>query len=1084
MKTTIHIYLTSLIVISSITLGGGQPQFANQDFEDPAYCDPSDCEDTDISCVTNWWNFADYVTEEDRAWVYYDDLAPCLTEDITLESCGDERGMKIFTSTGVGHIYPATANPFHNWPTPSDYYVIGFDLNFWKLTTSGVSIEIYVADDVSISTATETFLIGKSEVFTNKNECIPVSIPIIDPLDVARLLSYPYIFFKPDSEAPSPPEEPINLDFEGVIDNLETCNLFDFSYSTLDCDMLCFNWSTDCILSCNSDRLNDPELDDCYIFIEVRTEPFPNGEVLEECYFDYIGNGQCCFDVPEYDTYIVTVETKFQLQGQLINPVEVFEISYQPCSTVVISANTTWTTNDIDQFDRFEEITVASGYTLTIEDDVIVKFCEDGELIIEPNARVILHGTLTADCEAGWQGVEVQGNANASQYPVSSTYSQGRLFCEPGSTIEHAYTAVRLYGPNYGNSGGQIYAEGAFFLNNQKGLDFAPFKNIVPSTSIESYYLSTISDCTFDITAQYLLPQPFLVHIEMHRINGVDIIGSYFGNNLTIPGAIRQMEYGVGIKAIGAGFDVLPLGACSPPCNPTRRCEFYGLGMGIMAGKARENRPFKVYNSWFQKCFFGIVNNSVSGADILFNTFEMGHIHELSGDEDQIGISLSDYIAGMQVQENRFVRSAGTGNADHLLGIVAKQIGTMDQAVRKNYFYEMDVANESVGVNGRYTGTGLSTGLRYLCNQNTDNTINDFYVVPADLKYHESGINQGQYYPGIQAPLATGNTFSTTGDPDDGDFGNYGDWMLRYIYYASNSSEIPQDYIGIDPSQSDQNPCSQAIIFQPNLTEEEYGDAYEFYFQELDSLNLKINFGDSIAASYYKFRTDSVLQNIFRYYEYDTTGYSIDSIQNWYFISGLLEAHLLLAGSQHGAGDFSKADATLDSILIWHSLSSDQILDIERIRYLYGIIESDTIPVLTQTQYDSLLLYSGGIGASYSLARSILSLYDTLIPPRYYIPGELTPRSRETDKYEESVLGGFNIFPNPASDELNIILDPSHMMAEFILFSLSGKFIMKRQLTAGLNTISTADLNLLSGIYIATMKNGDFYRISKIVISD
>src|SRR5690606_19891721 len=96
--------------------------------------------------------------------------------------------------------------------------------------------------------------------------------------------------------------------------------------------------------------------------------------------------------------------------------------------------------------------------------------------------------------------------------------------------------------------------------------------------------------------------------------------------------------------------------------------------------------------------------NGMSGAELLFNTFEMGHVHELASFEDQVGISMSGLIAGMQVQENRFVRSEGTGNADHLLGIVMDQTGTMDKEVRRNYFYGMDVANEAIGRNGNFFG--------------------------------------------------------------------------------------------------------------------------------------------------------------------------------------------------------------------------------------------------------------------------------------------------------------------------------------------------------------------------------------------
>ncbi len=573
----------------------------------------------------------------------------------------------------------------------------------------------------------------------------------------------------------------------------------------------------------------------------------------------------------------------------------------------------------------------------------------------------------------------------------------------------------------------------------------------------------------------------------MNRINGMQITGSYFGNNLDNPEAKSPEEYGVGITAVGSGFDVLPLGACSPlPCNPTRRSVFEGLGIGVDALRSRENRPFKVINSWFKECFFGISNFGVSGPDILFNTFEMGNVPSIDETDitigvDQIGISMSDLIAGMQVQENRFVRSAQADITGHLIGIVMTQIGTMDQAVRKNYFYRMDVANESIGRNGQLIFPDYATGLRYFCNQNNDNIDKDFWIQPADQTFPMSGINREQGQPTTMSYIAAGNSFSATGDMTDGDFGNYGDWNLRYLYYP-NGSEVPQDFVGMQIIDVDINNCTQEVAFQPYLTEEDYNEAYAGYFAGVDSLNASIIAGDSIGAAYYKFKTDSLLHHFFRYFEYDTTGFSRDSIRKWYLISGLLEAHLLLAGSYHEAELFTKADSILDSILVWHTLEADQILDIERIRYLFGLIESDTIPELTQAQYDSLLLYSQGIGASYSLAASILALYDTIITPRYYIPGELTPRSKEYSDDDVVFDHIIRVYPNPASNEIFFAGISGYIETGFALYDLSGRLVVSTIVPRGSSSISIDKLGIKSGLYIAVLSHGNVGVSQKLVI--
>src|SRR5690349_14042227 len=107
---------------------------------------------------------------------------------------------------------------------------------------------------------------------------------------------------------------------------------------------------------------------------------------------------------------------------------------------------------------------------------------------LNPGGKVFLNGTLTASCEAGWDGVEVQGDGEANQYD-NEGLAQGYLECNKPALIEHALVAVKLYGPDWEDAGGQIYAEGANFINNRRGLDFAPYNNYFPEvTDQKSYY--------------------------------------------------------------------------------------------------------------------------------------------------------------------------------------------------------------------------------------------------------------------------------------------------------------------------------------------------------------------------------------------------------------------------------------------------------------------------------------------------------------------------------------------------------------------------------------------------------------------
>jgi hypothetical protein len=88
-----------------------------------------------------------------------------------------------------------------------------------------------------------------------------------------------------------------------------------------------------------------------------------------------------------------------------------------------IAVNTTWTPTNTPNNGNFiisGDLEIKSGATLTINTGVTVHFAEDSRLIIKPNGRLALYGTLTSmGCGVTWKGIEVWGNSGASQAPVS-----------------------------------------------------------------------------------------------------------------------------------------------------------------------------------------------------------------------------------------------------------------------------------------------------------------------------------------------------------------------------------------------------------------------------------------------------------------------------------------------------------------------------------------------------------------------------------------------------------------------------------------------------------------------------------------
>lgn len=1086
MKSRYVKLLTITILLILHNMGEGQIVFENSDFESNLYCDPSDCEDTDIGCIEGWWNHSPGGVYDEFAWMYYADYFDCSETNLVLTSCGDERGILVAAGTGsLGVMHPATNNPFLNKKS-SGAYELKINVNLIDYIGSGVHIKLY-GDSYPIKHIPNTAeFIGASRILTEIDLCDIVSIVITDPEKVDLLTNFEYIFFVIDNDVdpvPAPLAEE-TLIAHAVLDNLSVCRFLDIDFSTSQCGQVCINLNSECEQGCDEDRYFDPLLDDCYMQVIWYDGPgeFAN-QVGEECFLPYFGSGQCCIELPEFGTYYPIIEILTVVDGESYLEVYYYEYEYQPCQTVTVTASDSWDSGDVSPFARYELITVNSGVTLTIESDLILRFCEDGKLVINPGGKVILNGTLTSSCNDGWTGVEVQGNGSTNQYPSGGIYPQGRFFCNPGSLIENAQTAVKLYGPDTDDTGGQIYADEANFINNSRGFDFFPYKNYFPTPGKQKHYFSTIRNCTFDITEGYTIPWKFKEHIRMYGVFGINIAGSALGNHKYLESATSPSEYGIGILALDAGFitSTTAVDQGDEPCLPGmcetyNNCSFYGLGFGVFAGRIFDNKPFQVYGAEFSNCYFGIANYSVSGCNIILNKFYMGVIQELDGmDSDQVGVALSSYMAGMTIEGNQFILDGEL--TDHSIGIAVDQVGDMNNGIRQNKFVGLNVGNEAFGRNSNSTSfpLALPSGLHYTCNENVDVSDNDFYVPGAEL-YLENIIRkwQRQYPNAINSEyVAAGNIFSTTGDPVDGDFGNYGDETLIYFHYT-DLSQTPMDYSGINLVIEYPNTCAPRFCIEPCLKLADFSSEVDAFYSNKNDLQDALIEEDIELAAAYKVQLDSNSYRILRYLELDTADFKLDTLRAWYARIGSLACDILLAGSFGGSGNYSHVNKTIDSIPSRFDLETDQSFDLRRLKYTYGILSARSVFSLTNTDYDSLSLFSEGIGASSNLARSILAINDSIFTPRYYIPGEINPRSEVERKNPSASEPKISIFPNPVSDILQVEV-PKEMGSylELKLIDLSGKILSTYRLQHGTNYIDLSNnvSSLSHGFYLYQIKS-------------
>ncbi|MEP6645902.1 MAG: T9SS type A sorting domain-containing protein [Saprospiraceae bacterium] len=934
-------------------------------------------------------------------------------------------------------------------------YEITFQLNVIHNDCADVIVEAFVDDNETFHSPSTDVFIGQFEAVLSENECYGIKISITDPEKVLALTSHPYLFFVINGTCSSPP--PSVVDIDAVMDNFQGCNLLNISFTHSQCGDLCMNLQTNCETECNGDRFDDPNLDDCYMQIEwYPNDEYNSNELIDECYFAGIESRECCFTPPDFGTYYAQVLVQYQLNGETVGGVYNVSSDFEVCSDITVSSSATWNSGNTSATARFNKITVNSGITLTIASDLTLHFCEGGNLIIKPNAKVILDGILTSDCNQGWDGVVVQGDGTNHQFLHTGSVAQGQLFCRTNSVIENASTAVRLFGPAYEDAGGQIYATGAKFLNNHRGIQFAPFNNWFPTPDQQRPYRSAIRDCIFDIDDGYLFTSPFTQHISMYSVFGVNILGSYFGNHKYIDGATKGREYGIGILAIDAGFNVGPTAIdmgdepCLPPCNILHKSTFYGLGIGIAAGRLTFNRPFQVFESNFANCYFGISNYSVSGCNIFYNDFDMGAVQNLdASDEDQVGISLSDYMIGLKVENNTFHLSDEI--TEHSLGIVVNQLGDFSNVIRNNSFTEITLGDEAFGRNANLPEDPKIRGLHYLCNGNIDVSLNDFYIPEATL-YGANYVRkiQGQYME--SSIIASGNNFSSTGDVDDGDFGNHGNTTIKYYYKSGVSNEMPIDFYGLDLFFTDPNSCENSPCLEPCLPIAKLDDAKDIFYDDLDNYLSYVGEDDFLTSAYYREQADSVLSSIVQFLSLDTSSFDRDTLREWYLRSGSIAGELLLAGDFFGSADPTNGNKTLDSIPVHFDLTSDQLIDLRRIKYVYSILSSKSVFSMSAGDIDSLRLFSNWIGASSILSRSTLSLIDTIYTPRYYVPDDINPRSSKSSIHKTVAQKTIKVYPNPVKDELFVDLGESKgtvMKIEF--YDIDGRTLGKGSLTNGLN---------------------------------
>jgi hypothetical protein len=493
----IHLDLLLLFGFSSTPKA---QDFFNGNFEYSSICDPVNCDDNAISCIDGWWEFGSTNTSH-FAWFGYDcDHTPELT------SCGGigERGLWLqntfFTQDPRNLMMVVTENPYFK-DNPHAIYKIQFDLIPYDIESDEGTLAIGVYGISSFTSTTRVFL-GRTTTLPEECEVrlqkIYFHTGFASPFNPI-IPNYPYLVFAAEHANLPPPINPYDVSegldllapaVRGIIDNVSICKVAEINVQE-DCDDFCatVDFDESCYGDCESQEC------EFQMLVQKDEELYGFGEST-------FADLSVCAELPsnlnEVDIYFTAVDQDFPegLFIQFTHPLENDCIDYQ------VQSNMTWNAANVPNGGRFNTLTIKSGYTLTIEDDLDVHFCEGGKLIVEQRATLKLYGKLTSNCQMGWEGVKLYGNQNFNQYYDTNIgdFHQARMFALPESVVENATFGVQTFGPTTENTGGQLYANGATFKNNRVGLQFYPYTNYFGNPNIISKsYQSTISNCTFII---------------------------------------------------------------------------------------------------------------------------------------------------------------------------------------------------------------------------------------------------------------------------------------------------------------------------------------------------------------------------------------------------------------------------------------------------------------------------------------------------------------------------------------------------------------------------------------------------------
>ena len=533
-------------------------------------------------------------------------------------------------------------------------------------------------------------------------------------------------------------------------------------------------------------------------------------------------------------------------------------------NTMMINQDATW--SSLTELNR--DITIPNGRTLTITGTL--KMPQGSKIQVQKGGKLIVDGgTITSNCNAPWQGIDVFADDQLNQMNSSG---QGRVELKNNARIEYAVDGVNLIGRTqngdiaWGTSGGILFAENTTFYNCRRGIAFMAYTNYNSTYTTVRRNKGTITNCTFKFTDEFndlygynaYGEQYHPVGISMWEVDRVLVKGCEFINEMTTfnTNDVAHNRYdGHGIICVDASPNIQPVYSSNTiPATATDWNTFEGFDIGVYkVNLDGGTSPIKIKDNDFSENRAGIYIENSPFATVVLNDINVPNLNfgTTTGQVKAAGVYLTG-ASDFEVEENTFVGN-GASSTQHDGGLIVENMyatGPHNVNVYNNTFDKLGFGFLAYGENGdSYNDNGVPTsrGLELGCNDfgQDDNNYQDWYI------HEQSSISPVQG----SGSSPTGNRFSddpVMSNSEGHIFIGQGSFEItEYFHFDDNNHEPTEiDLTEVDPTNtglsfSESQNCPSNFAQDGGITVSDLDNHYaDFEIKEVELSQLKTSYKD------------------------------------------------------------------------------------------------------------------------------------------------------------------------------------------------------------------------------------------------